>query len=460
MRRQLAYLFRAAAWLVTLPTLLTPATAGEPKRPNFVILFADDLGYGDLSCYGHPTIRTPQLDRMAAEGIRFTQFYSAAPVCTPSRAALLTGRYPVRSGLCGNRGVLFPDSNGGIQDEEITLAEALREAGYRTACVGKWHLGHQPQFLPTRHGFDSYFGIPYSNDMGSDRSIGKLRGWPPTPLLRNEQRMEQDPDQRLLTQRYTEEALAFIRAATRPENKERPFFLYLAHTMPHVPLAASDRFAGKSPRGLYGDVVEEIDWSTGQILQALRESGLAMRTLVFFTSDNGPWLAQKTAGGSAGLLREGKGSTWEGGMREPGIAWWPGHVPSGVVSTALASTLELFPTLLALAGRPLPTDRPLDGYDLSDTLLKGADSSRQAFFYYRGQELTAVRKGPWKLHFKTQAGYGQKEPDVHEPPLLFQIEHDPGERFNVAADHPDVVADLRRTAEAHRASVVVVPSQL
>ena len=445
----------AAICLSPLLLLISVSRASDDAipKPNFVIIFADDLGYGDLGCYGHPTIQTPALDRMAAEGMRFTQFYSAAPVCTPSRAARMTGRYPIRSGLCGKRRVLFPDSIGGLPAGELTLAEMLRAVGYRTACVGKWHLGHLPAYLPTHHGFDSYFGIPYSNDMLPQSNTGKLLHWPPLPLLRDEQQIEQNPDQERLTERYTEEALRFIRAAAEPENAGLPFFLYLAHTMPHVPLAASERFQGKSSRGLYGDVVQAIDWSTGQILTTLRELGLAENTLVFFTSDNGPWLTQKTAGGSAGLLREGKGSTWEGGMREPGIAWWPEKIPAGRVTTALAATLDLFPTFVALAGALLPDDRQIDGYDLTPVLMRDAPSPRQVLIYYRDDDFTAPRKGPWKLHFKTQAGYGQNEPEVHQPPLLFQIEIDPSEQFDLAHQHPEIVSELMSEAEAHRATI-------
>ncbi|MGB9625015.1 MAG: sulfatase family protein, partial [Phycisphaerae bacterium] len=274
------------AWTMT-------AQAAE-RPPNLVILFADDLGYGDLCCYGHPSIRTPNLDRMASEGLRFTDFYSAAPVCTPSRAALLTGRLPIRSGMVGTtRHVLFPDSKGGLPASEITIAEALKTKGYATACVGKWHLGHLPQYLPTRNGFDSYYGIPYSNDMK------------PSPILRNEEVIEEPAVQETLTPRYTDEAIKFIR-----REKDKPFFLYLAYNFPHVPLHVSDRFKDKSLRGLYGDVVEEIDWSVGEVLRTLRELGLAEKTLVVFSSDNGPWLIKNQHGGSAGLLRDGKGSTW------------------------------------------------------------------------------------------------------------------------------------------------------
>lgn len=419
------------------------AVAAADRPPNFVIIFADDLGYGDLGCYGHPTIRTPNLDRMAAEGMRFTQFYSAGEVCTPSRAALMTGRLPIRSGMCSdNPRVLFPSSAGGIPDGEVTLGEALKARGYATMCVGKWHLGHLPQYLPTKHGFDGYFGIPYSNDMK------------PTPLMRNEQTVEEPAVQETLTPRYTEEAVRFIKA-----NRDKPFFLYFAHTFPHVPLHASARYKGTSPRGLYGDVVEELDWSVGHVLQTLRELGLAQNTLVFFTSDNGPWLTQRQNGGSAGLLRDGKGSTWEGGMREPGIAWWPGRIRAGQVTTALAGTMDLFPTFVRLAGGEIPKDRVLDGVDMGPVLFGTGPGNRNIHFYYRGQRLMAVRKGPWKAHLITQDGYG-KNIETHDPPLLFQLEQDPSERFDVAKEHPDVVADLLAEIERHKATVQPVNCQL
>lgn len=419
------------------------AALAADRPPNFVIIFADDLGYGDLGCYGHPTIRTPNLDRMAAEGMRFTQFYSAGEVCTPSRAALMTGRLPIRSGLCSDDPrVLFPSSAGGIPDSEVTLAEALRARGYATMCVGKWHLGHLPQYLPTKHGFDGYFGIPYSNDMK------------PTPLMRNEQSIEEPAVQETLTPRYTEEAVRFIK-----ENRDKPFFLYFPHTFPHVPLYASARYKGTSPRGLYGDVVEELDWSVGQVLQTLRDLGLAENTLVFFSSDNGPWLAQRQNGGSAGLLRDGKGSTWEGGMREPGIAWWPGRIKPGRVTAALAGTMDLFPTFIKLAGGEVPKDRAIDGVDMGPILFETGPSNRKIHFYYRGQRLMAVRKGPWKAHLITQDGYGRNI-ETHDPPLLFQVEQDPSERFDVAKEHPDVVADLLAEIERHKATIQPVECQL
>jgi len=425
---------------------------GADRPPNFVVILADDLGYGDLGCYGHPTIRTPNLDRMAIEGLRFTQFYCAAPVCTPSRAALLTGRLPIRSGMCSNaRNVLFPDSTGGLPESEITIAEALKAKQYATACIGKWHLGHLPQYLPTRNGFDYYFGIPYSNDMLNKQTRG-------VPLMRNEEVIENPAAQETLTPRYTAEATRFIR-----ENRDRPFFLYMAHTYPHVPLHASDAFKGKSSRGLYGDVVEELDWGVGQVLDTLRETGLAERTLVFFTSDNGPWLVKKLDGGSAGLLREGKGTTFEGGMRVPGIAWWPGRVKAGktegAITLELASTLDLLPTILSLAGITPPSDRPLDGYDISPVLLGTGPSPRQGMVFYNGTDLFAWRKGPYKLHL-SQPLLSQKERVNHDSPLLFDLLKDPSEKHDIAADHPEIVQDILADIAAHKASVAPAPDQL
>ncbi len=331
-----------------------PGVATQP--PNIVVILADDLGYGDLGSYGHPTIATPNLDRMAALGMKFTQYYAGSSVCSPSRAALLTGRYPIRSGLTR---VLEPRSTGGIPSDEITLAEVLKTAGYATACVGKWHLGWQPKYLPTNHGFDSYFGIPYSNDMSPATQPGNpvFSAAPPTPLIRGLEATNSDePDQRMLTRRYTEEAVGFL----RQHAGRRPFFLYLAHTMPHVPVSASALFDGKSRRGRYGDAVEELDWSCGQIASALTELGIERDTLVIFTSDNGPWLSKREDGGSAGPFREGKVSTWEGGFRAPLIARWPGKIATGVTTPAFATAMDLFATCTALAGRsPLPR-RPAD----------------------------------------------------------------------------------------------------
>ncbi|MGC8644488.1 MAG: sulfatase family protein [Isosphaeraceae bacterium] len=446
---------RRFALLIALLFLLgsyTRALADPPRTPNIVILLADDLGYGDIGCYGHPTIRTPGLDRMATEGIRLTQYYGWC-YCTPSRAALLTGRLCVRTGL--NR-VLGPKSAGGIQPGELTLGDALRARGYDTICIGKWHLGHRPQYLPTRHGFDHYFGIPYSNDMGRT-----AHGDPPLPLLRDETIVEQPAVQETLTRRYTDEAVKFIHDHSSGTRPGKPFFLYLPYTFPHVPLHASDAFRGKSPRGLYGDVVEELDASVGRILQTLRQEKLAESTLVVFTSDNGPWLSQRLNGGSAGLFREGKGTTWEGGVREPCLAWWPGTIAPRRVVHDLASELDLFATCVELAGGQLPTDRPYDSHSLVPLLRGTGPGSRTEVFYYYDNKATAVRQGVWKLHEKTlEAASGKTTSQTHTPPLLFNLAHDPSERFDVAAEHPDVVKRLVKLLESHRSSVVPGTPQL
>jgi arylsulfatase A-like enzyme len=428
-----------------------------------VIIFADDLGYGDLSCFGHPTITTPHLDRLAQEGQKWTSFYVAACVCTPSRAALLTGRYPIRNGMCSDkRRVLFPDSAGGLPTTEITIAKALKQANYATAAIGKWHLGHLPQFLPTQHGFDSYFGIPYSNDMdkvgkGDHFSLAEDEVFSAynVPLMRNEDIVERPADQRTITRRYTEEAVRFIKHHT-----DEPFFLYLAHNLPHIPLFRSEAFKGVSTRGFYGDVIEEIDWSVGEVVRTLEETGVAQNTLVVFTSDNGPWLTFKTHGGSAGLLRDGKGSTWEGGMREPTVFWWPGKLAPGIVHD-MGSTLDLLPTALKLAELPLPADRTFDGFDLTPVLFGTGSSPRNKMFYYHGAQLYAVRQGRYKAHFLTKTSYvGQKEPVRHDPPLLYDLLEDPAEKHNIAPRHPKIVKTLTALARRHRADIDPVPSNL
>ncbi len=457
-RSQLLFLSSLLIW-----NAFQPLSAAAPA--NVVILFADDLGYGDLGCYGSPTIRTPNLDRMAAEGLRFTDFYSASEVCTPSRAALLTGRYAIRSGMCempGARRVLFPNSEGGLPPEETTLAEALKGKGYATAHIGKWHLGIHEGSRPLDQGFDHSFGLPYSNDMDSRPGLAKGSSGSPNPpedgwnvpLLRDGEIIEQPAVQTTLTKRYTEEAVRFI-----TEKKDGPFFLYLAHTFPHVPLFASEAFKGRSRAGIFGDAVEELDWSVGRILDTLREQGLAENTLVFFSSDNGPWLIMGNQGGSAGLLKDGKGSTWEGGMRVPGIAWMPGRIQPGVTN-AFACMLDLFPTALTLAGAGPPPGRDLDGIDLMPLLTKNAPPAERPFFYYRGDQIFACRLGEWKAHFITQAAYGEPQSQKHDTPLLFHLGLDPSEKRDVAAKHPEVVSRIQDALKAHQATVVPGKAQL
>jgi arylsulfatase A-like enzyme len=439
-------------------------TAKKGRQPNIIIIFCDDLGYGDLGIFGHPTIHTPHLDKMAAEGQKWTSFYVAASVCTPSRAALMTGRYPIRSGMCSyEHRVLFPDSTGGIPQIEITLAEALKKAGYATACIGKWHLGHLPSYLPTENGFDYYFGIPYSNDMdyvGGENAFEKVRYKPKTeywnvPLMRNKEVIERPADQNTITKRYTQEAVQFIK-----QNKNKPFFLYFPHSMVHTPLFASDDFLNTSRRGLFGDAAEEVDWSVGTILKTLDEENLGDNTLVVFTSDNGPWLSMLQAGGSAGLLRMGKGTTWEGGMRVPAVFYWPGRIKPGIVMD-MGATLDLFPTVCSLAGADTPDDRMVDGYDLSPVLFDGQASPRESMIYYRGEMVYAARKGTYKAHFITEGSYGMGEGRTeHSIPLLFQLEHDPGENYDIAAQHPEILEEISQLVEEHRKTVIPVENQL
>jgi arylsulfatase A len=446
-------------------TAETPVAA--PEKPNFVVVFADDMGYGDLGAFGHPVFPTPNLDEIAAEGQRWTQFYVAANVCTPSRAALLTGRYPIRSGMTSStRGVLFPDSGGGLPADEITIAEALADAGYVSGAFGKWHLGHLPQYLPTRQGFATYWGIPYSNDMdkvpGSPDHRAAAQAdarWQAdiadydVPIIHDEREIERPADQHTITRRYTERAIEFIR-----ENRERPFFVYLAHSMMHIPLFASKEFDGRNA-SLYADAIEEVDWSVGQIVATLKELGLEKRTLVVFTSDNGPWLVFDTHGGTAGLLRGGKGETWEGGQREPTVVWGPGIVSPGVVR-GMGSTLDLLPTFCALAGVEPPSDRVLDGHDLSPVIRGEAESPRTEMMYYQGVEIFAARVGPFKAHYVTQTAYRGEAPVPHDPPLLFNLEEDPSEKFDVAARHPEVLERIEERVRAHKDTVAPVPDQL
>ncbi|MBL4884727.1 MAG: sulfatase [Planctomycetaceae bacterium] len=456
--------------LLLLCTCLVTASQLQAAEPNFVIIFCDDLGYGDLACFGHPTIRTPNLDRMAAQGQKWTNFYVGASVCTPSRAALLTGRLPVRSGMMSaKRRVLFPNSKGGLPASELTIAEMLKTKDYATAAIGKWHLGHLPQYLPTKHGFDSYWGIPYSNDMdavkgfpGYKQTAQKDPNYAATieqyqvPIIQNETVVEKPANQRTITQRYTDKTMEFI-----TQNQDKPFFVYLAHSLPHIPLFAGKRHLGKSRRGIFGDVIEEIDSGVGQILKTLEDLKLAENTLVVFTSDNGPWLLFDTHGGSAGLLREGKGSTFEGGMREPTIFWWPGKI-APKIEMEIGATMDLLPTFCSLAGVPIPKDRVIDGHDLSPLLLGKTDKSpRKQVYYWRSEKLYAIRIGPWKAHFITEGCYGiGPKREVHEIPELYNLDHDPSEKYNVAKLHPDVVARLTKIAQAHIQSIEPVENQL
>ena len=440
----------------------------QESQPNVVVIFIDDMGYGDIASYGHPSISTPNLNQMATEGMRWTNFYSPANVCSPSRAGLMTGRLPIRSGMQGdeeNRRVLFPNSSGGLPASEKTIAEVLKDKGYATAAVGKWHLGHLPQFLPTSQGFDSYFGIPYSNDMNQVQEL-TTAGWPETffeepdirkwnvPLMRDEEIIERPADQTTITKRYTQEAVKFIN-----EKKDGPFFLYLAHNLPHVPLFASNDFLGTSAAGFYGDVIEEIDWSVGQVLGALKNNNLDDNTLVVFTSDNGPWLMFKHHGGTAGLLKDGKGTTYEGGMRVPGIFHWPGKIKPGVIHD-IGSALDILPTVAALIGSDLPDDRIYDGVDLGPVLFEGKEGGHETIFYYRRDELMAVRYGDYKAHFITESSYrSDNEYAVHATPYLYNVMVDPSEKYNIAADHPNVIAAITDIAEKHKASVIPVENQ-
>jgi arylsulfatase len=438
--------------LFTLP-LITGGLSGQTtgKQPNLVIIFCDDLGYGDIGCYGNPTIRTPNIDRLATEGIKFTQFYVGAAVSTPSRSALMTGRLPVRNGAYGKQNmVFFPDSKGGLGQDEITLAKVLNDNGYATACVGKWHLGCVSPYLPTEHGFDTYYGIPYSNDMGPGNT-GRAVNYPPTPLLKNTTVIESGTDQTLITRKYTEAAVEFIN-----RQGDKPFFLYFAHTFPHVPLHTNDRFEGTSKRGLFGDVVEEIDWSVGEVMDALRKKGMDENTLVIFSSDNGPWLTENENGGAAGSLRDGKGTWWEGGFRVPAIFRMAGKIKP-YVSTQLMATMDIFPTFLTMAGIELPHNITLDGVNQSGLLFEEKTSSRDEVFYWWMGELMAVRKGPWKVYFKTIYNMYLKTRRIEKPdiPELYNLETDISERFNKASLYPDIIRQLTEVAENHVKNMVI-----
>jgi arylsulfatase A len=405
------------------------AEESNSTYPNIVFIFTDDLGYGDIGAFGATDIKTPNIDRIANEGIKFTSFLSASPVCSPSRAGLLTGRMPQRMGI---NAVFFPDSFTGMDPEEITFAEILKEKGYQTAAVGKWHLGHMQKYLPLNQGFDQYFGIPYSNDM---RSVVYMRG--------NEVE-EFEVDQTYTTQKYTEEALSFIDQAS-----ESPFLLYVAHNQPHVPIYASPEFQGKSNRGLYGDVIQEIDWSVGQILKKLEEKGILENTLIVFSSDNGPWLVMEDHGGSAGELREGKQFTFEGGVRVPTVAMWKGKIPAGQVYEEMATQMDWFPTFCKLVGAEIPTDREIDGRDLSAVLFENGNREEDTFLYYMLSDQRGYREGDWKIKRPYQ-GYegsrGMKAVAAHDT-LLFNLKNDPGETINLAKENPEKLSQMMRAMD-------------
>jgi arylsulfatase A len=425
------------------------ATPGVPRRPNVVLINCDDLGYGDLGCYGSPLNKTPTLDRLAEDGLRFDSFYMASPVCSPSRGALLTGCYPPRIGFGSFDGlpVLFPGQAIGLPNSEISLGALLSSAGYRTQMIGKWHCGDQAAFLPTNHGFDHYLGLPYSNDMGrqahpTSGPFAPVEGqepfqFNPLPLLMDGEVIEQQPDQASLTERYVVEAVRFLRDA-----RDDPFFLYLAHLYVHVPIYVQERFAHSSENGPYGAAVESIDWATHVIVSELRSLGLEDGTIVVFTSDNG---SRSVDGGSNLPLRGAKSSTWEGGMRVPCIVRWPGRVEPGRVTDVVATSMDLYPTLAELCGAELPTDRTIDGRNIAPLLLSGdASSPHEAFFYYWMNDLEAVRAGRWKLHFA-------KHGTLHTE--LYDLEADPGETNDVADSHPEVIAAIEIHAERARASL-------
>lgn len=447
-----------ACWLILGLVALAWGISGSANAlekgapPNVVIIFCDDLGYGDIEPFGAKQIKTPHLARMAIEGRKFTNFYVPQAVCSASRTGLLTGCYPNRVGIYG---ALGPNSKTGISDKEQTLAELLHDANYRTAIFGKWHLGDKPQFLPTKHGFDQYYGLPYSNDMWPKHPTAKF---PDLPLIENDKVIQIDPDQRLLTAEYTRRAVEFV-----SKKSDQPFFLYLPHTMPHVPLFVPDDRKGKSAAGLYGDVIEQIDWSVGQVLQAIKDVGKEESTIVIFTSDNGPWLSYGNHAGSSGGLREGKGTSFEGGVRVPCLVRWPKTIAPGTVCDQPLMTIDLLPTLVGLTRAKMP-ELPIDGKDNRDLLLGTSEvkNDQRPYWFYWGKELHAVRKGKWKLHLAHpyihlqepgKDGQPGKLPTQKLEQALFDLESDLAESKDVAGANPEVVAALLREVELARAEL-------
>lgn len=448
-----------------VPAISQPSP--KAQSPNVVLIFMDDMGYGDLSCYGALQYKTPNLDRLASQGVRFTNFVSAQAVCSASRAGILTGCYPNRVGISG---ALMPDARIGLNPDEETIPEVLKKCNYKTAAVGKWHLGHLREFLPLQQGFDEYLGLPYSNDMWPVNYDGKPAmadkndrkfNYPPLPLIDGNEKVREIKtldDQSELTTLYTERAVRFI-----SQHKKEPFFLYMAHSMPHVPLAVSSKFKGKSQQGMYGDVLMEIDWSVGEILKTLEKNGLDKNTLVIFTSDNGPWLNFGNHAGSTGGLREGKGASFEGGQRVPCLMRWPGHITAGTVCNKLASTIDILPTLASITQSALP-EKKIDGVNILPLMLGDeAANPRETFlYYYRKNSLEAVRKGDWKLVFahpgRTYIGFkpgangfpGSVNENFQHEEGLYDLRRDPGERYDVKEYYPEVVAELKKIAEEAR----------
>jgi arylsulfatase len=446
---------------------LSVYSAPKAKPVNIVLVFIDDMGYGDLGCYGATGYKTPNLDRMASQGVRFTNFVSAQAVCSASRAGIMTGCYPNRVGISG---ALMPDSKIGLNPDEETIAEILKPQQYKSIAIGKWHLGYQKEFLPLQQGFDAYFGLPYSNDMWpvnydgtpiTKGSNSRKANYPPLPLIEANEKIRELKtleDQSELTTIYTERAVRFI-----SENKQNPFFIYLAHSMCHVPLAVSGKFKGKSEQGLFGDVIMEIDWSVGEIMKSLEANGLTKNTLIVFTSDNGPWLNFGNHAGSAGGLREGKGASFEGGQREPCIMKWPGHIPEGTICNKLASTIDLLPTFAEITKSDLPKKK-IDGVSILPLLKGDAEANpRESFlYYYRKNSLEAIRKGNWKLVFahpgRTYHGFqpgkdgfpGATNENFNFEEGLYDLRRDPGEQYDVKAFNPEVVAELKKLADAAR----------
>ncbi len=432
----------------------TSLSAETNERPNIILIFTDDQGYNDLGCFGSKRIKTPNIDRLATEGRKYTSFYVPSSVCSPSRAALLTGCYPKRVGM--HKHVLFPRSDHGLNPKEHTIADQLKANGYATACVGKWHLGHEPEMLPRANGFDSYFGIPYSNDMNHPDNQRKTRlssdelwadqetaitGWE-TPLIRNEEIIELPVDQRTITRRYTDEAISFVKS-----NKDKPFFLYLPHSMPHIPLYVPDDVYDADPRNAYKCVIEHIDAEVGRLVKTVRDLGLSDNTYIIFTSDNGPWLQFKSHGGSADPLRAGKGTTFEGGQRVPCVMWAPGRIAAGTSTDAFTSTMDLLPTIASITKTELPEVK-IDGHDISSTFESDNSPRDEMIFYSPHGSLAGIRKGDWK-YLEVEPRNRRRNPDAKTRKFLFNLKDDIGEQTNLFESNPEIVEKLKaRMVEA------------